>query len=174
MASLTETLKTVLGDAYTEQADVAIKAFIGENFVAKADFRAKTKALSDLQEKLDKIGDPTEQIDNLKKAHADELKELNDKFNSSRLARALKEVGARDTDLVKAKIDLSKLDFTTDEISGLDEQIASVKKSYEYLFNDSTPTGTGVSAISGGAGATNNTSTDRLRKAFGLPPETQN
>lgn len=61
-------LKTILGDAYTEDLDKKVAAEIGKNFVAKSDFNATNEAKKQLEASLK---DRDMQFETLQKSNGD-------------------------------------------------------------------------------------------------------
>ena len=57
-------LKDILGDAHTEDIDKKIASYIGKNFVSKADFRAESDKVKDLE---GQIAERDGQLEELKK-----------------------------------------------------------------------------------------------------------
>ena len=63
-----EWLKTILGDAYTEELDNKVSAEIGKNFVSKADFNAVNTAKKKAE---DDVKARDQQLEDLKKSTGD-------------------------------------------------------------------------------------------------------
>lgn len=57
-------LKDILGDAHTEDIDKKIASYIGKNFVSKADFRAESDKVKNLE---GQIAERDGQLEELKK-----------------------------------------------------------------------------------------------------------
>lgn len=57
-------LKDILGDAHTEDIDKKIASYIGKNFVSKADFRAESDKVKNLE---GQIAERDSQLEELKK-----------------------------------------------------------------------------------------------------------
>lgn len=147
-----EWLKTILGDAYTEE--------IGKSFVARTDFNTvntEKKALADTVKERDKqletlkasTGDvealkaqiATLQADNAvaAKTHAEEIKRL--KVDTA-VELALTAAKAKNVKAVKALLELDKAELDEDgTVKGLAEQIQKLAKAPDsgFLFEESKP-----------------------------------
>lgn len=146
-----EWLKELLGDAYTEDIDAGVRQYIGRNFVSKSDFRAKAEEVrnltAELDEKKDGGGDLQKKLDELQAKYDADMKASADRYNDYRLTGALTAAKAKDAKLVASLLDRAKLDFTGDEIGGLEEQLKALQKSHSYIFDIPTPpNGTGAPA----------------------------
>lgn len=85
-----------------------------------------TNQLSELQTKFDDVKANSETtIAALKKDFAIEL--------------ALTKAGARNVKAARALLDANKLEVTEDGIKGLDEQLSTIKKDNDYLFQPAEP-----------------------------------
>lgn len=58
---------------------------------------------------------------------------------SNGIENAVKSYGAKDIVAVKAHLDTSKIKLDGDKIIGIDEQLKSIKKDYDYLFESEKP-----------------------------------
>jgi TolA-binding protein len=67
-----EWLKTILGDAYTEEIDKKVSAEIGKSFVSRTDFNALNETKKTLETQ---ISDRDKQIENLKKVDPKKMQE---------------------------------------------------------------------------------------------------
>jgi regulator of replication initiation timing len=157
-----EWLKTILGDAYTEEIDKKVSAEIGKNFVSRADFNTLNETKKTLEKQ---ISDRDKQIEDLKKVDPAKLqeeitrlqnenKEAKEKYESdlaaARLDSAL-ELGiakarGKNVKAIKALIDTSKLSLKDDgTVEGLDAALDALKKSDGYLFEqvETKPEGNG-------------------------------
>ena len=152
-----EWLKTILGDAYTEEIDKKVSE---EIFVARADFNTvntEKKALADTVKERDKqletlkasTGDvealkaqiATLQADNAAaaKTHAEEIKRL--KVDTA-VELALTAAKAKNVKAVKALLELDKAELDEDgTVKGLAEQIQKLAKAPDsgFLFEESKP-----------------------------------
>lgn len=153
-------LKTILGDAYTEELDKKVSEEIGKNFVSRADFNTlntEKKALADTVKDRDKqlealkasTGDvealktqiATLQADNAAaaKTHEAEIKRL--KIDTA-VELALSTAKAKNAKAVKALLDLEKAELADDgTVKGLDDQIKKLVEGADtgFLFDTSTP-----------------------------------
>lgn len=148
-----EWLKTILGDAWTEDIDKKVSEEIGKGFVARADFNtlnAEKKALADTVKDRDKqletlkaaTGDTealkqqiaTLQADNATaaKAHEAEIKRL--KIDTA-VDLALSTAKAKNTKAVKALLELDNAELAEDgTVKGLGDQIKKLVESPESGF----------------------------------------
>lgn len=151
-------LKTILGDAYSDDVDKKISDEIGKNFVARADFNTlntEKKALADtlkgrdkqLETLKDSTGDvealkqqiATLQADNAKAAkdHDAEIKRL--KIDTA-VELALSAAKAKNAKAVKALLDLEKAELDENgSVKGLAEQIKKLTEAPDsgFLFETS-------------------------------------
>lgn len=152
-----EWLKTILADAYSDDIDTKISAEIGKNFVAKADFNATNEAkkkleatiaqrdaqLDELKKSSGNDADLKKQIEQLQKQNAEQKKthdaELAQLKLDSAVDAALTAAGAKNSKTVKALLDMAKVAFDkSGKLSGLDEQLKSIKETDDYLFSEQT------------------------------------
>lgn len=148
-----EWLKTILGDAYTEEIDKKVSEEIGKNFVARSDFNtlnAEKKSLADtvkerdnqLEELKKSSGDVAElkekiatlqaENENAKTAHEKEIKDL--KIENA-VEVALSASGAKNLKAVKALLDLENAELADDgTVKGLDEQLKKLAESDDSAF----------------------------------------
>lgn len=120
-----------------------------------------TKQLEDLQSKFDEIKTSSEQqIADLKKSSAIDL--------------ALTQAGAKNIKAAKALLDSESLELTDEGLKGLDDQLAALKESDGYLFDQSEqvpPNPDGKKAtFSGNASSGQNVEEDVFAKALGVLP----
>lgn len=135
-------LKTILGEAYSEEIDKKVSEEIGKNFVARADFNTlntEKKALADTVKERDKqletLKTSTGDVEALKtqiatlqtentaatKAHEAEIKRL--KIDTA-VELALSAAKAKNVKAVKALLDLDKAELDADgAVKGLADQI---------------------------------------------------
>lgn len=134
----------------------------GKDFIPISKFNevndAKKEAEKQLQERdkqLDTLHkaakgneDLTKQINDLKEANTKAQEEYNNKVleiqKSYELDKVLNLSGARNSSALKGMLDLSKCEFKDGKYTGLDEQIAQIKKDYEWLFTSSVPSSSGA------------------------------
>lgn len=148
-----EWLKTILGDAWTEEIDKKVSDEIGKGFVARADFNTlntEKKALADTVKDRDKqletlkaaTGDTealkqqiaTLQADNATaaKAHEAEIKRL--KVDTA-VDLALAAAKAKNAKAVKALLELDNAELAEDgTVKGLSDQIKKLVEAPESAF----------------------------------------
>lgn len=146
-------LKTILGDAYTEDIDKKVSEEIGKNFVARADFNTlntEKKALADTVKDRDKqletLKASTGDVEALKtqiatlqtenataaKTHEAEIKRL--KIDTA-VELALSAAKAKNVKAVKALLDLEKAELAEDgTIKGLAEQLQKLAEAPDSGF----------------------------------------
>lgn len=112
----------------------------------------RDKQLTDLQSKVKDNEELTKELENLKTANSTTTAEYEKKLETIKfdttLDNALKDSKAKDINLIKALLEKDKLKVDGDNVIGLKEQIESIKKEKDYLFEKEIP-GTG-SFITGG------------------------
>lgn len=146
-------LKTILGDAYTDDIDKKVSEEIGKNFVARTDFNsvnAEKKALADTvkerDQQLETLKAATGNVDELKaqiatlqtenadaaKKHEAELKSL--KVDTA-VDLALAGAKAKNVKAVKALLNLDNAELAEDgTVKGLAEQIKKLSESPDSSF----------------------------------------
>lgn len=151
-------LKTILGDAYTDDIDKKVSAEIGKNFVAKADFNAvnaEKKTLTDTVKARDEqlqvlqasTGDAEAlkaeiaklQADNKAAAETHAAEILRIKVDAA-VDTALVNSKAKNVKAVKALLDLDKAELADDgTVKGLAEQIQKLTAGPDtgFLFDTS-------------------------------------
>jgi hypothetical protein len=166
-----EWLKTILGDAYTDDIDKKVSAEIGKGFVSKSDFNAANETKKTLETQ---VSDRDKQIEALKKVDPDKLqaeitrlqgenKTAKEKFDAdlktARLSAALDlgitKAKGKNATAIKSLLDPSKLTLKDDgAVDGLDAALDALKKSDGYLFTveETHPSGSGHQT---GAGSVN-------------------
>lgn len=166
-------LKTILGDAYTDEIDKKVSDEIGKGFVARADFNAVNEAKKQLEADLkerntqletlktstgdvealrNKITELQAQNTQREKENAEAIKAL--KMDNA-VEMALMKAGAKNTKAVKALLDLTKATLGEDgTVAGLADQIEKLTKADDssFLFDTSKPKPgmTGMTPNSGG------------------------
>ena len=147
-----EWLKTILGEAYTDDIDKKVSDEIGKNFVARADFNAKSEEVKNLNAQL---SERDKQLEGLKKVDAEglqqQIKTLQDENKRAKdtydeqlnkikfehaIDTALTGAKARNTKAVSALLDRETITFKDGKLSGLDEQLKTLKKDNAYLFEE--------------------------------------
>lgn len=146
-------LKTILGDAYTEEIDKKVSEEIGKSFVARADFNTvntEKKVLADTvkerDEQLETLKASTGDVEALKvqiatlqadnaaaaKTHAEEIKRL--KVDTA-VELALVNAKAKNIKAVKALLDLDRAELDEDgSVKGITEQIQKLVKAPDSGF----------------------------------------
>lgn len=153
-----EWLKTILGDAYTDDIDKKVSSEIGKGFVSKADFNTANETKKTLE---GQIADRDKQLETLKKSSGDndalkqqiaQLQEANKTAKaeydgnlkkltiSSKIETALMGAKARDVKAARALLDESKISLDGENVLGLNDQLDSLKKDKAWLFEDGKPT----------------------------------
>jgi len=146
------------------------------------------RLLKDLQEKAGLTDEYKTKISELsasqKKAEAEYLATITGMKMDSAIERTLSKAKARDTGIVSKIIDRSKLKLNDDgTLTGLDEQLAAMKKGSAFLFEEEQPTPPpkpnvpkptffmgGGTPPNGGAGGTGGDDKAALMAAFGVVP----
>lgn len=147
-----EWLKMILGEAYTDDIDKKVSDEIGKNFVARADFNAKSEEVKNLNAQL---SERDKQLEGLKKVDAEglqqQIKTLQDENKRAKdtydeqlnkikfehaIDTALTGAKARNTKAVSALLDRETITFKDGKLSGLDEQLKTLKKDNAYLFEE--------------------------------------
>lgn len=118
------------------------------------------------------IADKENEINTLKATHEQEKTTITDSFNKRILDNSIEtelfKAKVKDPKDVIANLDLTQIKFDDDnKLTGLEEQVKSLKESKAYLFEDDTPKG-GKGGIEHGSGQPD-LSMDRFRQAMGLP-----
>lgn len=146
-------LKTILGEAYSEEIDKKVSEEIGKNFVARADFNTlntEKKNLADTVKERDKqletLKASTGDVEALKnqiatlqtenataaKAHEAEIKSL--KIDTA-VELALSAAKAKNVKAVKALLDLDKAELDADgTVKGLADQIKKLAEAPDSSF----------------------------------------
>lgn len=146
-------LKTILGDAYTEEIDKRVSEEIGKAFVARADFNALNQekksldgVLKERDKQLETLKTSTGDVDALKKqiavlqaanktvteTHAAEIKQL--KIDTA-VELALSAAKAKNAKAVKALLDLEKAELAEDgTVKGLAEQVKALSEAADSSF----------------------------------------
>ena len=149
-----EWLKTILGDAYTEDIDKKVSAEIGKGFVAKADFNTLNEEKKNLTTQLAERDSQLEElkkvdaaglqakIAELQKANADAKAEYEQNLKAAQLDYAISSsltvAKGKDPKAVKALRDKNKVKLDGDKLLGLDDQLEALKTSDPYLFEIET------------------------------------
>ncbi len=180
-----EWLKTILGDAYTEDIDKKVSAEIGKGFVAKADFNTLNEEKKNLTTQLAERDSQLEElkkvdaaglqakIAELQKANADAKAEYEQNLKAAQLdyaiSSALTVAKAKNPKAVKALLDNNKVKLDGDKLLGLDDQLEALKKSDPYLFEDVRRADSGGSHGGGGADDKKTLADEITTKLYGEP-----
>lgn len=183
-----EWLKTILGDAYTDDIDKKVSEQIGKDFVARADFNAANEAKKTLDTQ---IKDRDKQLADLKKSSGDnealkkqitDLQEANKTAKSdydanlkkvtldSKVETALLGAKAKNTKAVRALLDESKISLDGENVLGLKEQLEQVQKENPYMFGEKQPDNP-PPPEGGQPPKADNDDMAKWRAEAGLPPE---
>lgn len=156
--NMLEFLKTILGDAYTEELDSKISAEIGKAFVPKSEFNALNETKKTLEGTVETL--KTQNADNGKlqatiKENEEKIKRLEkektDAEKTYALRDALREKGVSDPDYIIYKHGgVDKFSFGEDgKAEKLDDVIKTYRENgaFAHLFSDTsqhyTPSGGG-------------------------------
>lgn len=153
-----EWLKTILGEAYTEDIDKQVSAEIGKNFVSKADFSSVKETKKQLEET---VRERDAQIADLSKVNAEDLQATIDKLTADNKAAqekyeaqlkqqkidnavtiALTTAKTKNLKAVKALLDLESAELQEDgTVKGLEERIETLKgaEDSKFLFETVEP-----------------------------------
>lgn len=188
-----EWLKTVLGDAYTDDVDKKVSEQIGKDFVARADFNQVNEAKKTLD---GQIKDRDKQLEDLKKSSGDsealkkqiaDLQEANKTAKTeydaslkkiaidSKIEAALVGAKAHDVKAARALLDESKISLDGENVLGLADQVKALQKDKVWLFEqvETKSKGPGNPGAGGGAPGTGVEQGEmaKWRAEAGLPPE---
>ena len=128
-------LKTILGEAYSEEIDKKVSEEIGKNFVARADFNTlntEKKNLADTVKERDK------QLETLKASTGD-VEALKNQIatlqTENATAAKAHEAKAKNVKAVKALLDLDKAELDADgTVKGLTDQIKKLAEAPDSGF----------------------------------------
>lgn len=102
--------------------------------IENAKDNAKKEVNKELKDTKTKISNLEEKLTTAVKERDDALNNLTSTKQSYRLEQALKETGTVDAELLAKIVDQEKLEYSEDEIKGLEEQIKAIKADKPYLF----------------------------------------
>lgn len=177
-----EWLKTILGDAYTEEIEQKISEEIGKGYVSKVDFDAKDTEANTLKEQLKEanktisgfqnldVDGMKQEVENWKQkaqqAEKDAAAQVAAVKFDAQLDAAITKAGGRNAKAIRALLDLENLQKSQQQDKDIAAALEGVAKDNDYLFQSSTPapyaSGTGSTPPAGNPDAA-------LRAAFGLP-----
>lgn len=146
-----EWLKTILGEAYTDEIDKKASEQIGKDFVSRADFNTLNETKKTLE---GTVKERDKQLDELKKLEPEKLQaEITRLQGENRTAqekydadlkqlrldsiietRLIKE-GAVNTKAVRALLDAQKISLDGDNVLGLDDQLKAIKAAEKWAFS---------------------------------------
>ena len=146
-------LKTILGNAYTEEIDKKVSAEIGKGFISRTDFNTLNETKKTLEGQL---ADRDKQLEELKKADPEKLQaeitrlQGENTATKEKLEADLKAVklnfalesklakeGAVNTKAVRALLDSSKISLDGENLIGVDEQLKTLKETERWAFSTS-------------------------------------
>ncbi len=149
-----EVLRTLYGDAVTEESLAKFKEELGKRFVPKADFNQRGEELKMLKEKLsaaEEAAAGNEHFEQENKKLADELSGLRKLYERDMAAakekeeeihlhhaveRALIKEKARNLVAVRALLNMEGITLENGQLVGFDEQIQNLKQENGYLFEN--------------------------------------
>ena len=127
---------------------------VEETKTLKATITERDKQLVDLKRNAGDNEDLKKQIKDLQEANKAAKEEYDEKMKDMRLSTAIQlaiAVDAQDVGIVSGLFDKSKLILGDDgKVTGLDEQLAALKKDKPFLFKDGKPKGKGYEPNGGG------------------------
>lgn len=182
-------LKTILGDAYSEDIDSKVSAEIGKAFVSRPDFNAKNDAVKALESQIserdkqlksfEKLATDNEylkkQIISAQEANKTAKTEYDVTLKkvtlNSRIEAALMGAKARDVKAARALLDESKISLDGENVLGLNNQLDALRKDKAWLFGDDLqPQSQNPPPPAGGIPAKPQNDFDTWRSEAGLPP----
>lgn len=114
---------------------------------AEAQLKERDNQLIQLQKTVKGNEELTNQINDLREANTKSQQEYENKVleiqKSYELEKVLTSSGARNTSALKGMLDLEKCTFKEGKYTGLDEQIAQIKKDNDWLFVNTVPQSAG-------------------------------
>lgn len=110
-----------------------------ENSSLKEQLQTRDADIADLKEKAKDSEELTAKLDEMAQSYETEKANLTAKLEDTNrkhtLELALREAGAKNTKAVSALIDQESLKFEDGKLVGLDDQLATIQKENDYLFN---------------------------------------
>lgn len=149
-----EWLKTILGDAYTDDIDKKVSAEIGKGFVARADFNAANEAKKTLESQIverdnqikgfEKLSGDNEalktQLTQAQEANKTAKTEYDNNLKkltiNGKIETALLGAKARDVKAARALLDESKISIDGENVLGLNDQLEALRKDKAWLFGE--------------------------------------
>ncbi|MCT3574096.1 phage scaffolding protein [Levilactobacillus brevis] len=131
-----EAAKSSLGD---------VDALKQENDTLKEQLTTRDKDMKALKKQVGDNEDLTKQVTDLQAKYDNDTKALSAQLNQTKLTGALNTAlsGAKDRNpkTVEALLDMDKIQLEEDgKLTGLDDQLAAIKKDNEYLFDEGANT----------------------------------
>ena len=139
--TMKEILKTLYGDAVTEENLATFCEELGKRFVSKADFNHKSEELKSLREEHERVMAEVvskeetqaellrlqnalqEEKERHEKEFADFVKNEQEKAFQAALSRELSAFGARNQTAVKSLLDMDRISLEDGNLVGLSEQV---------------------------------------------------
>lgn len=116
---------------------------------AEAQLKERDNQLVQLQKAVKGNEELTKQINDLQEANTKAQQDYETRVleiqKSYELEKILSSSGARNTSALKGMLDLEKCTFKEGKYTGLDEQIAQIKKDNDWLFTSTVPQSVGSS-----------------------------
>lgn len=116
---------------------------------AEAQLKERDNQLVQLQKAVKGNEELTKQINDLQEANTKAQQDYETRVleiqKSYELEKILSSSGARNTSALKGMLDLEKCTFKEGKYTGLDEQIAQIKKDNDWLFTSTVPQSIGSS-----------------------------
>ena len=116
---------------------------------AEAQLKERDNQLVQLQKAVKGNEELTKQINDLQEANTKAQQDYETRVleiqKSYELEKILSSSGARNTSALKGMLDLEKCTFKEGKYTGLDEQIAQIKKDNDWLFSSTVPQSAGSS-----------------------------
>ncbi len=133
---MVEVLRELFGDAVTEDMAARFSSELGKRFVPKNDYNSRRDEAAALKNQLSalmaELAAAKEEADGAEDLRA----QLQEMQMQAALDRALRRAGARNETAVKALLDIDAISYVNGVFIGLDEQLAALKASDGYLFED--------------------------------------
>lgn len=128
-----------------EKAKSNVDQLTEENKSLKEQMASRDKDLKKLQDQVKDNEDLSNQFKDLQKKYKTDTQALNEKVESVKLNSAIDQVlsanKVRNNKAIKALLNNDEIKFDKDgKLTGLDDQIKSLKKSDPYLFDEGTKT----------------------------------
>lgn len=146
------------GTVDEEAANKEIDAEFPKHAVVKSDFNDKVSELKSANELVDSLKKSNKSNENLQTQVADYEKEIAslkeqqaEDRKTAAVELALTQAGAKNNKAAVALLDLEKVEATDSGFKGLEEQIKTLKKEADYLFQSGEQTKTPQIVVGGNA-----------------------